>query len=445
MKIMLISLGCDKNLTDSEKLLALLVKHGHEITDEENEAEMLIINTCCFIHDAKQESIETILGAAELKKGKLKFLAVTGCLATRYSEEIRTEIPEVDIIVSASAIDKLVEIADDISAGRKADKMHIYDADRNPVLGTDRIFSGFKNYAYLKIAEGCNKHCTYCVIPSIKGSFRSRPFEEIIGEAEKIAECGKNEILLIAQETTVYGTDLYGRKRLPELLERLNEIDGIDWIRVLYCYPEEIDDELIDAMSRLDKVCKYIDMPIQHASDAILKRMGRRTDNAEICEIIGKLRKAMPEIAIRTSLITGFPGETEEDHAQLLAFVREMKLDRVGVFTYSKEENTPAAKLRPQITKAVKNKRRRELMLEQQKNVFEKNRSLVGTVEKVMIEGLLPEENVYVGRTYRDAPDIDGCCFVSSERELMSGTIIDAVIEKADGYDLIAKEILIEE
>lgn len=445
MKIMLISLGCDKNLTDSEKLLALLAKHGHEITDEEKEAEMLIINTCCFIHDAKQESIETILEAAELKKGKLRCLAVTGCLATRYSEEIRTEIPEVDIIVSASAVDKLVEIADDVSADRKAEKMHIYDADRNPVLGNDRIFSGFKNYAYLKIAEGCSKHCTYCVIPSIKGNFRSRPFEEIIDEAVKIAECGKNEIMLIAQETTVYGTDLYGRKRLPELLERLNEIDGIDWIRVLYCYPEEIDDELIDAMSRLDKVCKYIDMPIQHASDTILKRMGRRTDNAEIHQIIGKLREAMPEIAIRTSLITGFPGETEEEHAQLLAFVREMKLDRVGVFAYSKEENTPAAKLRPQITKAVKNKRRRELMLEQQKNVFEKNRSLVGTVEKIMIEGLLPEENVYVGRTYRDAPDIDGCCFVSSERELMSGTIIDAVIEKADGYDLIAKEILIEE
>lgn len=441
MKIMLISLGCDKNLVDSEKLLALFRSSGYEITDEENQAELIVINTCCFIHDAKQESINTILEAAELKKENLKYLIVTGCLATRYSEEIYSEIPEVDLIVSASGVDEIVKLADKLCSGRLESKKQIYDVDRNTDFPTERIFSGFKNYAYLKIAEGCDKHCTYCVIPSIKGRFRSRPFEEIVKEAEAIAENGKNEILIIAQETTVYGKDLYGKKRLYELLERINEIDGIDWIRVLYCYPEEIDDELIMAMKSLDKVCKYIDMPIQHASDEVLKRMGRRTDSARIREIIGRLRAAMPDISIRTSLITGFPGETEKDHEKLLSFIREMKLDRVGVFTYSKEENTPAAKMKPQITKKVKEQRRRELMLLQQRIVFEKNRKIVGSKERVLIEGRLPEDGVYLGRTFRDAPDIDGCCFVRSSRELISGTFVWVKVIKAEGYDLLAEEI----
>lgn len=442
MKIMFISLGCDKNLVDSEKLLASFDDNGFEITDEEAEAEIIVINTCCFIHDAKQESIEAILEAAGYKTtGKLRFLVVTGCLATRYADEICEEIPEVDAVLSSSANDELLRVVQELTAVSLKGKKIIKPVDYDPVYGEKRIFSGLKNYAYLKIAEGCSKHCTYCVIPSIKGAFRSRPFEDIVREAEMIARNGKNEILIIAQETTIYGTDLYGKKRLGELLRSLNEIDGIDWIRILYCYPEEIDDELISAMKECDKVCRYIDMPIQHASDSVLKRMGRRTDSKQIADKINALRKAMPDIAIRTSLITGFPGETEEEFEELVRFVNEFRLDRVGVFTYSREENTPAARMKPQILKRVKEQRRKKIMLEQQKIVFDKNRALVGKEEKVLIEGYLPSDRVYLGRTFRDAPDIDGYCFVSSDRELMSGTIVTCRIEAANGYDLLAVEI----
>lgn len=442
MKIMLISLGCDKNLTDSEKVLYGLTKCGHEITDEPSEAEAVLINTCCFIHDAKQESIDTILETAELKKtGKLEYLVVTGCLATRYCDDILEAIPEVDCVVGASAIDEVINVLNGIVNGKKLPKKIIKDLNSNPELGNGRIFSNLRNYAYLKIAEGCNKHCTYCVIPSIKGDYRSRPFDDIIEEAEQIAANGKNELLIIAQETTVYGLDLYGRKRLSELIDRISVIDGIEWIRVLYCYPEEIDDALIEVMKHNEKVCKYIDMPIQHASDSVLKRMGRRTDKAQIVGLIKKLRKEIPGIAIRTSLITGFPGETQEEHQELMDFVRDMKLDRVGVFTYSKEENTPAARMRPQITKKVKEQRRKELMLLQQEIVFAHNEELKGKTEKVIIDGRLPEDNVYIGRTYRDAPDIDGYCFVKSDRELMSGVVIECEIKAAKGYDLLAEEI----
>ncbi|MCQ2495130.1 MAG: 30S ribosomal protein S12 methylthiotransferase RimO [Lachnospiraceae bacterium] len=441
MKIQLISLGCDKNLSDSEKVLARFAERGYEITDDEHEADAIVINTCCFIHDAKTESIETILEMAELKKENLKFLVITGCLATRYQNEIQEEIPEVDAILTASAIDETVDVVDALFANKLTEKKIKKDVDYDPELGNKRVFSGMKNYAYLKIAEGCDKHCTYCVIPSIKGKYRSRAFEDILEEAQFIADSGKNEILIIAQETTVYGQDIYGRKRLAELLEKISEIDGIRWIRLLYCYPEEITDELIDAMSRIDKVCKYIDMPIQHSADTVLKRMGRRTSSKDIRDVIGRLRAAMPEIAIRTSLITGFPGETEEEHAELLAFVKEMKLDRVGVFTYSKEEKTPASRMRPLITKKIKEARREELMLAQQEIVFAKNESLVGHRENVIIEGYLPEDGVYIGRTFRDAPDIDGYCFVKSGRELISGDIIEAVIEAANGYDLLAKDV----
>lgn len=442
MRVQLISLGCDKNLSDSEKVLARFEEHGYEITDNEREADVIVINTCCFIHDAKQESIDTILEMAELKKDRLKFLVVTGCLATRYQNEIQEEIPEVDAILTASAIDEAVNVVDALFANKITEKKIAKDVNNNPELGNRRIFSGMKNYAYLKIAEGCDKHCTYCVIPSIKGNYRSRPFEDIIEEARFIAEGGKNEILLIAQETTVYGQELYGRKRLAELLKAISEIEGIRWIRLLYCYPEEIDSELIDAMAGLDKVCKYIDMPIQHISDNVLKRMGRRTSSADIRRVIAELRAAMPDISIRTSLIAGFPGETEEEHEELLEFIKEMKLDRVGVFTYSKEENTPACRMKPQITKKVKEARRKALMLAQQNIVFSKNEALVGAEEAVIIEGFLPEDGVYIGRTFRDAPDIDGYCFVRSERELISGDIIDVVIEAANGYDLLARENL---
>ena len=443
MKIMFISLGCDKNLVDSEKMSAGLVDAGFEITDESAEAEACVINTCCFIHDAKQESINTILETANLKKtGRLKHLIITGCLATRYADEISEFLPEVDVILASSASDELVAVLKSLSKGDIEKKCITKDIDIEPVLSERRLFNNFKNYAYLKIADGCDKHCTYCVIPSIKGAYRSFPMEKILKEAEDAIRSGKNELILIAQETTLYGVDIYGKRSIVPLLEKLNEIEGLKWIRLMYCYPEEINDDLVSAMAKLDKVVKYIDMPIQHVSDDILKKMGRRTNGADIRNIILKLRKAVPGIVIRTSLITGFPGEGEEEHRELLDFLKEFRLERVGVFTYSKEEGTPAAKMKPQILKKVKEARRKELMLTQQKIVFEDNERLVGAEFEVVIEGKLPDENVFVGRTYRDAPDVDGCCFIESERDLVLGEMIKVKIEKASGYDLMAREVL---
>ena len=443
MKISFISLGCDKNLVDSEKMLAMMNDSGYEVTDIIADAEAVIINTCCFIHDAKQESIDTIIETAGYKKtGRLKYLIVTGCLATRYHDEISEYLPEVDAILSSSAADELDSCLKKLSGKGLESKSIIKDINRDPDLGKKRLHNNLKNYAYIKIGEGCSKHCTYCVIPSIKGEYRSFPFENIISEARDAVEKGKNELILIAQETTVYGTDLYGRKRLSELLYALNDIEGLEWIRLMYCYPEEIDDELIKAIRDIDKVCKYIDMPIQHISDSILKRMGRKTTGDDIRKLIVKLRKEIPGIAIRTSLITGFPGETEEDHTELLEFIKEYRLDRVGVFTYSKEENTPAARFKPVVLKKIKEKRRKELMLAQQEIVFEENEKLYGKVLKAVAEGYLPEEKVYVARTYRDAPDVDGCCFVSSDRDIVLGTVTDVKINGAAGYDLTAEEVI---
>lgn len=441
MKISFISLGCDKNLVDSEKMLAMMNDSGYEITDNAADADAVVINTCCFIHDAKQESIDTIIETAGYKKtGRLKYLIVTGCLATRYHDEISEFLPEVDAILSSSAADELDSCLKKLSGKGLESKSIIKDINRDPDLGKKRLHNNLKNYAYIKIGEGCSKHCTYCVIPSIKGEYRSFPFEDIISEAEDAVKKGKNELILIAQETTVYGIDLYGRKRLVELLYALNDIEGLDWIRLMYCYPEEIDDELIKAIRDIDKVCKYIDMPIQHISDGILKRMGRKTTGDDIRELIIRLRKEIPGIAIRTSLITGFPGETEEDHAELLKFIKEYRLDRVGVFTYSKEENTPAARFKPVVLKKIREKRRKELMLAQQEIVFEENKKLCGKKLQAVVEGYLPEEKVYVARTYRDAPDVDGCCFVSSDRDIVSGTVTDVRINGAVGYDLTARE-----
>lgn len=443
MKISFISLGCDKNLVDSEKMLAMMNDSGYEVTDIIADAEAVIINTCCFIHDAKQESIDTIIETAGYKKtGRLKYLIVTGCLATRYHDEISEYLPEVDAILSSSAADELDSCLKKLSGKGLESKSIIKDINRDPDLGKKRLHNNLKNYAYIKIGEGCSKHCTYCVIPSIKGEYRSFPFEDIILEARDAVEKGKNELILIAQETTVYGTDLYGRKRLSELLYALNDIEGLEWIRLMYCYPEEIDDELINAIRDIDKVCKYIDMPIQHISDSILKRMGRKTTGDDIRKLIVKLRREIPGIAIRTSLITGFPGETEEDHTELLEFIKEYRLDRVGVFTYSKEENTPAARFKPVVLKKIKEKRRKELMLAQQEIVFEENEKLYGKVLKAVAEGYLPEEKVYVARTYRDAPDVDGCCFVSSDRDIVLGTVTDVKINGAAGYDLTAEEVI---
>lgn len=441
-KIMFVSLGCDKNLVDSEKMLAELIEAGFEVTDEPSEAEVCVINTCCFIHDAKQESIDTIIETGELKqKGRLRFLIITGCLATRYAEEIKEALPEVDAILSSSASDELVSIIKKLYKGKLTEKSISKHIDREPEHTSKRLHNTLKNYAYLKIADGCSKHCTYCVIPSIKGAYRSFPMEDILKEAEDAVKKGKNELILVAQETTIYGTDIYGKKSLPKLLSELNKIEGLERIRLMYCYPEEIDDDLIESIKTLDKVCKYIDMPIQHISDDVLKRMGRKTTGKDIKNIIKKLRKEIPGIVIRTSLIAGFPGETEEEHLELKEFLGKFKLERVGVFTYSKEEGTPAAKMRPQILKKVKEAWRKELMLTQQGIVFEANEKLKGKRFTVIVEGKLPQENVFVGRTYRDAPDIDGYCFVSSERELVLGEVIKVKIEKASGYDLIASEV----
>ncbi len=441
-KIMFISLGCDKNLVDSEKMSAELIEAGFSVTDESREAEVCVINTCCFIHDAKQESIDTIIETGELKKkGKLKYLIITGCLATRYAEDIKEALPEVDAILSSSASDELIATINSLYKGNLKDKSISKPIDREPEHKALRLHNTLKNYAYLKIADGCSKHCTYCVIPSIKGAYRSFPMEDIIKEAEDAVKKGKNELILVGQETTIYGTDLYGKKTLHKLLSELNKIEGLEMIRLMYCYPEEIDNELIQSIKTLDKVAKYIDMPIQHISDDVLKRMGRKTSGNDIRKIIRKLRREIPGIVIRTSLIAGFPGETEEDHKQLVDFLKEFKLERVGVFTYSKEEGTPAAKMKPQILKKVKEKWRKELMLTQQGIVFEANAALTGKRFKAVVEGRLEEENVYVGRTYRDAPDIDGYCFIKSERDLVLGDIIKVKIEKASGYDLIASEV----
>ena len=438
MKVTFFSLGCDKNLVDSEKMLAGLKEKGYEITDIPEEADAAVINTCCFIHDAKQESINTILEAAGLKEtAKLKYVIITGCLATRYADDIKALIPEVDAIIGSSASDELENVLKKLETGSLKEKTVKKEIDREPELYMHRLHNTLKNHAYIKIADGCDKHCTYCVIPSIKGCYRSFKMEDIVSEAKEAVAKGKNEIILVAQETTLYGVDIYGKKMIAELLRQINGIEGLEWIRLMYCYPEEIDDDLIEAMSTCEKVCKYIDMPIQHISDNVLKRMGRKTNSQDIKDKINKLREKIPGIVIRTSLITGFPAETEEEHEELLSFIKEYGLEKVGVFTYSKEEGTPAAKLKPQVLKRIKERRKKELMLEQQKVVFAQNKALKGKVLRAVVEGFLPEENVYVARTYRDAPDIDGCVFVESDRELVLGTMIDVKIRKASGYDLI--------
>ena len=442
IKFHLVSLGCEKNLVDSEFMLGLMSQHGFVFTQDESEAEVIIVNTCSFIHDAKQESIDTILELNEYRKDNLKCLIVTGCLAQRYADEILTELPEIDAILGASDIDKIVEVAGEALAKSPGGKVKcIGDVNRLPIVDADRFISTPGHYEYLKIAEGCNKRCTYCAIPSIRGTFRSYPMEELISQAEKLAEAGVKELIIVAQETTVYGIDLYGKKMLPELLCKLSKIDGIQWIRLLYAYPEEITDELIEVMSTNPKVLHYIDMPIQHGADRVLQRMGRRTNNAELVEIIGKLRAAMPDICIRTTLITGFPGETQEDFEMVYNFVDETEFDRLGVFTYSQEEDTIAASFEDQIDEDVKQARYAELMELQQEIVFENNETLVGSKMQAMIEGFMPDDGVYVARTYRDAPDIDGLVFIKYEREHMTGDLVDIIVTGAHEYDLNGEEI----
>lgn len=437
-KVLFISLGCDKNLVDSEMMLGLLAENGYTFTDDEREADIVVINTCCFINDAKEESINTILEMAELRKqGSIEALIVAGCLAQRYREEIQKEIEEVDAIIGTMAIDEVVKTLNEVLAGRKEN--HYRSLETKPLTGVNRVVTTGGHYAYLKIAEGCNKHCTYCIIPKVRGDYRSVPMEELIEEAQKLADKGVKELILVAQETTLYGVDLYGKKSLPELLHRLGQIEGLYWIRILYCYPEEIDDALIEAIKTEPKVCHYLDLPIQHASDRILGRMGRRTRREELAAIIEKLREEIPDICLRTTLITGFPGETEEDHEELLKFVNEMEFDRLGVFTYSQEEDTPAAGMPDQIPEDVKKQRQEQLMELQQEIAFELAEQMKGRTVMAMIEGKMADEDVYVARTYKDAPNVDGFLFINTNRELMTGDFVKAVITGSNEYDLIGE------
>lgn len=438
MKILFISLGCDKNLVDTEVMLGLLASRGYEMTDDEKEADIIVINTCCFIHDAKEESIQNILEMAEYKKdGTVKALIVTGCLAERYREEIIDEIPEVDEVLGTTAYDKILDAVDRALAGEHS--VITEDIDALPLVDTKRQVTTGGHYAYLKIAEGCDKHCTYCIIPKIRGNFRSVPMERLLKEAGELAEQGVKELILVAQETTLYGKDLYGEKSLHRLVKELCRIPGIRWIRILYCYPEEITDELIQVMKEEEKVCHYLDLPIQHASDRILGRMGRRTSRQELIDIVTKLRREIPDICLRTTLITGFPGETQEQHQELVEFVDEMEFDRLGVFTYSPEEGTPAAEMPDQIDEEVKEERQAELMELQQEIAFDNAEDMVGREVLVMIEGKVADENAYVGRTYRDAPNVDGLIFINTDEELLSGDFARVKVTGALDYDLIGE------
>lgn len=437
-KILFISLGCDKNLVDSEVMLGILADRGFEMTDTEDDADIIIINTCCFINDAKEESINTILEMAEYKKtGPCKALIVTGCLAQRYKQEIVDEIPEVDAVIGTSKYDEIFDAVDQALKGSHF--LDVDDLDRLPSVPGKRILTTGGHYAHLKIAEGCDKHCTYCIIPKIRGNYRSVPMEQLLAEAASLAEQGVKELILVAQETTLYGVDLYGKKSLHILLEELAKIKGIRWIRILYCYPEEIYPELIETIKNEKKVCHYLDMPIQHASDAILKRMGRRTTKAQLKETVSLLRKEIPDIVLRTTLIAGFPGETQEQHEELMEFVDEMEFERLGVFAYSPEENTPAASMPDQIPEEIKEERRDAILELQQEIAFDKAADMVGRTLYAMIEGKVADEPAYVARTYADSPDIDGYVFVNTGEMLMSGDFVKVKITGSAEYDLIGE------
>ena len=438
MKIMFVSLGCDKNLVDTEMMLGMLAEKGYTFTDDEMQADVIVVNTCCFIGDAKEESINTLLEMAELRKnGQIKALLAAGCLAQRYREEVQQEIPEVDAVLGTMAIDQIVQAVEEVLAGKK--RNHYRDLSTKPLEGSRRIVTTGGHFAYLKIAEGCDKHCTYCIIPKVRGNYRSVPMEELLRQTKELAAGGVKELILVAQETTLYGTDLYGTKMLPQLLRKLAAVDGIYWIRILYCYPEEITPELIQTIKEEKKVCHYLDIPIQHASDAVLRRMGRKTDREHLEKMIRTLREEIPDICLRTTLITGFPGETEEDFETLLDFVDEMEFDRLGVFPYSQEEDTPAALMEDQIPEEIKEERRDQVMELQQEIAFDKAEEMTGRILDVMIEGKIAEEDVYVGRTYKDAPNVDGFVFVNTDRMLMTGDFARVRITGSNEYDLIGE------
>mgnify|MGYP002610441521 FL=1 len=440
MNIFFVSLGCDKNLVDSEMMITSLRKNGFVLTDDIEDADVIVVNTCCFIGDAKEESINTLIEMGGYKEGRCKLLVAAGCLAQRYHNEIKEDIPEVDLIVRTMGYEDLSEKINE-ALGGKGVLESLKDIDYLPTPLTDRDSMSGGYYAYLKIAEGCDKCCTYCVIPKVRGHYRSVPMDNLIAQAKHLVANGAKELILVAQETTLYGKDIYGEKSLPKLLEELSKIDELKWIRILYCYPEEITDELISAIKNLPKVCHYLDMPIQHGSDDVLRRMGRWTNREQIEKTVAKLREEIPDIALRTTLITGFPGETEDDFEQVKEFVKKMEFDRLGVFTYSREEDTPAAEMDGQIDEEVKEARRDEIMQIQQDIAFDKSNSRVGEIYEVMIEGRLPDEGVYIARTYMDAPDVDGYVFIQSDYNLDSGDFVKVEVTRSDEYDLIAEII----
>lgn len=440
MKIYFESLGCDKNLADSEQMLGILRDNSFEITNDELEADIAVVNTCCFINDAKEESIMTALRLASLKEeGCLKLLCLCGCLAQRYQDEIITEIPEVDVIIGTTAYEDIVSAINNALEGKKS--VIIKGLDYLPLDTADRMITTTGFTSYLKIAEGCDKHCTYCIIPSLRGKYRSIPMERLINQAKYLADNGTKELILVAQETTLYGKDIYGKKELPKLLRELAKIDGIHWIRILYCYPEEIDDELIAEIKSNEKVLHYLDIPIQHGNDTILKRMGRRTSRQDLVNIITKLRYEIPDIVLRTTLITGFPGEGEEEFEDLLDFVYDMSFDRLGVFTYSCEDDTPAASFADQVDEEVKQERRDCVMQMQQDIAFDNAAEMVGKELEVIIEGYMADGDVYVGRSYMDAPDIDGIIFVKADKMIVSGSFVKVKIVNSEGYDLLGEII----
>ena len=437
-KVLFISLGCDKNLADSEEMLGMLVENGYEITNEESEAEVIVINTCAFIHDAKEESVNSILEMAQYKEnGKLKALLVTGCLAQRYQKEITEEIPEVDAVLGTGSWDELIQALDKVFEGEKY--LDFQSIDRLPRAAGKRVITTGGYYDYLKIAEGCDKCCTYCIIPKLRGKYRSIPMEKLAAQAEYLASQGVRELIVVAQETTVYGQDLYGEKSLHILLKKLCRIPGIQWIRILYCYPEEIYPELIQTMKEERKICHYLDLPIQHCNNRILKRMGRRTTKEELIQIVETLRKEIPDIILRTTLITGFPGETQEEHEELMEFIDTMEFDRLGVFTYSAEEDTPAARMPDQIDEEEKQRRQAELMELQQEISIDKGNARIGSEVEVMVEGKVADENAYVARTYGDAPGVDGYLFINTDTQLMSGDFAMVHVTGALEYDLIGE------
>ena len=440
MKLLCISLGCDKNLVDAERMLGSLSQDGYTFTDDEQEADVILVNTCCFINDAKEESVNTILEMAEYKKsGTCKALLVSGCMAQRYKEEILQEVPEVDGILGTTSYDEVSKVLAEALKGKRVSDFHDLSELPETKMRSKRLVTTGGHYAFLKIAEGCDKRCTYCIIPYLRGPYRSVPMEQLLAEARELADNGVRELILVAQETTLYGKDLYGEKSLPKLLHELAQIPGIYWIRTQYCYPEEITDELIQTIKSEEKVCHYLDIPIQHASDRILRRMGRRTHKAELKERISTLRREIPDIALRTTFICGFPGETQEDHEELMEFVDEMEFERVGVFTYSAEEDTPAYSYPDQIPEEVKEERRADVMELQQEIAFEHCENMVGKVLDVMIEGKVADEPAYVGRTYMDAPNVDGLIFVNADEMLMSGDFVRVKVTGANEYDLIGE------